>query len=80
MKLTNKDQVLLEQAYVKIAEGSPIEGAASRANANPGIHNANGTPAKEEDIQKAMELLNQYAKGDITNLELADHLDKIFKK
>ena len=82
MKLTNKDQVLLEKTYQQIRETSfgPTAGTASRTHSNPGIHNADGALSKEEDIQKAMELLNQYAKGDITNLQLADHLDEIFNK
>ena len=81
MKLPNKDQILLEQSYEQVREAhGPISGAASRANANPGIHYKDGSLAKEEDIQKAQDLLMQYSKGLLTSKELADELDALFRK
>lgn len=82
MKLQPKDQTLLEQAYQTIFEGGmpPTAGAASRAGANPGVHNAQGEPLNDQEMQEAMAILNQYAQGDITNTEAANMFKDLYQK
>lgn len=58
----------------------PTAGAASRAGANPGVNNAQGEPLDDQEMQEAMAILNQYAQGDITNLEAAKMIDDLYKK
>jgi hypothetical protein len=78
--MKSKDQIFLEQAYKNIVEGSPMDGSATRAAANPGIHHDDGSLLEDDDIQEALLYIQQYQQGDITNTQLALDLKKIFSK
>ena len=39
-----------------------------------------GEPLSDPQMQEAMAILNQYAQGDITNLEAAKMIDDLYKK
>ena len=78
MKLPNKDQVLLEQAYNQIREGSygPIAGAASRAETNPGIVGPDGKLVQGAAAMDKEVLIYNVLK-DPTNYELLLRSDRI---
>ena len=103
MKLTNKDQTLLEQAYTNIRE-SDVAGR-SGAAASAHIQGTDQTPYTQDDMgintshyktkqprmgkqdklsdpqmQAALAILQQYAQGDISNVEAADMLEDLYKK
>lgn len=77
-----KDRELLEKAYQTICEGGmpPTAGEASRADTNPGVHNSKGDPLSDPEMQEAMAILNQYAQGDITNVEAAKMFKDLYEK
>lgn len=82
MNLKPTDQALLEQVYQTMCEGGmpPTAGAASHAAANPGVHNSKGEPLSEPEMQEALAILNQYAQGDITNVEAAKMFKDLYEK
>ena len=103
MKLANKDQTLLEQAYTSIRE-SDVAGR-SGAAASAHIQGTDQTPYTQDDMgintshyktkqphmgkqdklsdpqmQAALAILQQYAQGDISNVEAADMFEDLYKK
>lgn len=73
ISMKSKDQQLLEQAYSSIKEGGmpPTAGAASRANANPGIHDPlTGELISPEKLKAAQHILDAYSKGQMSAEEV----------
>ncbi len=86
--MKSKDQVKLEEAYKSIHEGGmpPTAGAASRAGATGGaITSTPDTVGKKDQLsdatmQAGLAILQQYAQGEISNVEAANMFDELYKK
>jgi hypothetical protein len=79
-----KDRVLLEQAYQTILEaGMPPaeEEAPQEEGQEPTPEQPEATdPLDDPQMQEAMAILNQYAQGDINNVEAANMFKDLYQK
>lgn len=84
MKFKPTDHEMLAQAYETILEGGggmpPTAGAASRSGSNPGVHNSNGEPLTDDQMQTAMDILARYAQQKISAEQAAAEFKSLYEQ
>ena len=90
--MKSKDQIKLEEAYKSIHEASDIQhsdqgayqdaAGGARTSTYKTVQPGMGKKDKlsEPQMQAALAILQQYAQGDISNVEAANMFDELYKK